>query len=227
MKWQLTISYTPQKNGVFERKNQTVITMGKSMLHAVDLRKSFWAKTVYTAVYLINRCPTKVVCKQTPFEAWRGRNPQIRHLRVFGCICYAQIPKTNSYKLDEASEKFICVGYSTMLKGYRLFSLKTNKITLAEMWCSKKRLNEIGSKAKRKSNLFWLLFYSKMQLKKIKVILEALHHHHRHHHHHLQAQVYHYQTELQAQLQWDWEIWKLFMQHVIFALWSQRILKKQ
>jgi hypothetical protein len=50
---------------------------------------------------------------------------------VFGCICYAQIPKENRYKLDETSEKCIFVGYSSMSKGYRLFNLKTNKVSIS------------------------------------------------------------------------------------------------
>lgn len=64
----------------------------------------------------------------TPFEAWSGRKASVRHLKVFGCICYAQIPKERRYKLDETSEKCIFVGYSSKSKGYRLYSLKNSKI---------------------------------------------------------------------------------------------------
>ena len=47
---QLTIGYTPQQNGVSERKNQTVIEMAKSMLHEKGLPKTFWGEAVHTAV---------------------------------------------------------------------------------------------------------------------------------------------------------------------------------
>ena len=36
---QLTVGYTPQQNGVLERKNQTVMEMAKSMLHDKNLPK--------------------------------------------------------------------------------------------------------------------------------------------------------------------------------------------
>jgi hypothetical protein len=127
----LTVSYTPQQNGVSERKNQTVMEMAKSMLHEKGLPKAFWAEAVYTVVYLMNRCPTKAVWDKTPFEAWSGRKPSIKHLKVFGCICYVQIPKEKRYKLDETSEKCIFVGYSSMSKGYRLYNLKTNKVIIS------------------------------------------------------------------------------------------------
>lgn len=108
MERQLTVGYTPQQNGVSKRKNQTVMEMVKSMVHERGLPKSFWVEAVYAAVYLINRCPTKAVWNQTPIEAWSGRKPSMRHLKIFGCVCYAQIPKEKRQKLDEISEMHIC-----------------------------------------------------------------------------------------------------------------------
>ncbi|KAK2991725.1 hypothetical protein RJ640_004253 [Escallonia rubra] len=46
---QITVDYTPQQNGVSERKNQTVIEMAKSMLHDKGIPRSFWAEAVHTA----------------------------------------------------------------------------------------------------------------------------------------------------------------------------------
>jgi hypothetical protein len=96
-----------------------------------DYQNHFWAKAVCIAVYLMNRCPIKAVWDKTPFEAWSGRKPSIKHLKVFGCICYVQIPKEKRYKLDETSEKYIFVGYSSMSKGYRLYNLETNKVIIS------------------------------------------------------------------------------------------------
>ncbi|KAL0387812.1 UNVERIFIED_CONTAM: Retrovirus-related Pol polyprotein from transposon TNT 1-94 [Sesamum radiatum] len=81
---QTTVSYNPQQNGVSERKNRTVMEMARSMLQEKHLPKAFWAEAVYTAVYLLNRCPTKAVQNMTPIEAWSGKKPSAKHLRVFG-----------------------------------------------------------------------------------------------------------------------------------------------
>ncbi|GJV94795.1 retrovirus-related pol polyprotein from transposon TNT 1-94 [Tanacetum coccineum] len=72
---QLTTRYTPQQNGAVERKNQTVVEMAKSMMHEKGLPKSFWAEAVYSAIYLLNRSPTKSLDNKTPLEAWNGRKP--------------------------------------------------------------------------------------------------------------------------------------------------------
>jgi hypothetical protein len=45
----------------------------------------FWTETTYTAVYLLNRCPTKAFENKTSFEAWSGgRKSLMNHLKFFG-----------------------------------------------------------------------------------------------------------------------------------------------
>lgn len=42
---QLTVSYTQQQKGVFERKNQTAMEMAKCIFHDKRVPKEFWAET--------------------------------------------------------------------------------------------------------------------------------------------------------------------------------------
>ncbi|KAL0292316.1 UNVERIFIED_CONTAM: putative mitochondrial protein [Sesamum angustifolium] len=105
--------------------------MARSMLQEKHLPKAFWAEAVYTAVYLLNRCPTKAVQNMTPIEAWSGKKPSAKHLRVFGSICYVHIPTEKRHKLEEKTEKGIFLGYSTQSKGYRIYNLKTKKLIIS------------------------------------------------------------------------------------------------
>ncbi|KAK4406314.1 Retrovirus-related Pol polyprotein from transposon TNT 1-94 [Sesamum angolense] len=131
IKHQTIVSYNPQQNGVSERKNRIVMEMARSMLQEKHLPKAFWAEAVYTAVYLLNRCPTKAVQNMTPIEAWSGKKPSAKHLRVFGSICYVHIPTEKRHKLEEKTEKGIFLGYSTQSKGYRIYNLKTKKLIIS------------------------------------------------------------------------------------------------
>lgn len=58
---QLTTAYTPHQNGASERKNRTIMEMSRCMLHEQELPKIFWAEAINTAVFLLNRLPTKPV----------------------------------------------------------------------------------------------------------------------------------------------------------------------
>ncbi|KAL0314620.1 UNVERIFIED_CONTAM: Retrovirus-related Pol polyprotein from transposon RE2 [Sesamum angustifolium] len=67
----------------------------------------------------------------TPIEAWRGKKPSAKHLRVFSSICYVHIPTEKRHKLEEKTEKGIFLGYSTQSKGHRIYNLKTKKLIIS------------------------------------------------------------------------------------------------
>jgi hypothetical protein len=62
---------------------------------------------------------------------WYGSIPSVRHLRVFGSICDALIPKEQRSKLEARSRKCIFLGYSITNKGYRLCDETNNKFILS------------------------------------------------------------------------------------------------
>ena len=80
---------TPQLNGVFERRNRTLLDMIRSMMSLDNLPVSFWGYALETAIFTLNRTPFKVVDK-TPFELWRGKVPSLSFLCVWGCKAYVK-----------------------------------------------------------------------------------------------------------------------------------------
>jgi transposase InsO family protein len=52
-----TTPYTPQQNGVVERKNKTILDMVHLMLKMKNIPKEFWVEAVQCAMYVQNRCP--------------------------------------------------------------------------------------------------------------------------------------------------------------------------
>ena len=77
------------------------------MLIQSRLPQKFWVEALSTAVYLHNRSPTKGLADMTPFEAWTGIKPDVKHLRSFGCTVYAHIPKDERKKLDSKAKKCV------------------------------------------------------------------------------------------------------------------------
>ncbi|GJQ94557.1 retrotransposon protein, putative, ty1-copia subclass [Tanacetum coccineum] len=62
-----TPPYTPQHNGVSERRNRTLLDMVRSMMIQTTLPKSFWDYDLESAASILNMVPTKKVDK-TPYE---------------------------------------------------------------------------------------------------------------------------------------------------------------
>ena len=108
--------------------NRTLVETLRSLLSDSRLPHKFWAEPLSTTAYLINRSPTKSLSNQTPFEAWYGKKPNVKQLRVFGCSAYIHVPKDERKKLDPKSKKCVFLGYSTTRKGYRLYHQKTSRI---------------------------------------------------------------------------------------------------
>jgi hypothetical protein len=121
IKRQFTNAYTPQQNRVIERMNRTLLKMAQSMLTFKNSSPSYSTEAVHTVIYLRNQSPTASLDGITPYEAWFGFKPRIKHLQVFGSVCYALIPKEKRTKLDSRSVKCILLGYSDE-KGYCLLT---------------------------------------------------------------------------------------------------------
>jgi len=119
---QQTCRYTPQQNGVAERKNRHIAEVARAMMNEKELPHYFWAEAVATAAYIMNRTPTAAVHGVTPEQKFTGRRPDLSHLKVFGCVAYMHVPAEKRSKLDPKAEKCIFIGYSQEQKGYRCYN---------------------------------------------------------------------------------------------------------
>mgnify|MGYP002413840545 FL=1 len=122
--------YSPQQNGVVERRNQTVVGMARALLKQRGMPAVFWGEAVLTAVYILNRSPTKALDGRTPYEAWHGRKPAVSHLRVFGCLAFAK-ELGHIGKLDDRSTPGVFIGYAEGSKAYRILDPKTQRVRTA------------------------------------------------------------------------------------------------
>uniref|UniRef100_A0A2N9EN83 Integrase catalytic domain-containing protein n=1 Tax=Fagus sylvatica TaxID=28930 RepID=A0A2N9EN83_FAGSY len=52
---------TPQQNGIAERKNGPILAIARALMLQMNVPKLFWADAVLTAVYLLNRVPSRIL----------------------------------------------------------------------------------------------------------------------------------------------------------------------
>ena len=125
---QFLTPYTPQQNGVAERKNWTLFESARCMLQHKQLSNAWWAEAISTATYVLNQAPTSAVEGKTPEEVWSGIKPSVQHLRVFGCDAYVHVPDEKRTKLDPKSKKCMFLGYVEGTKCYRLYNVENGSI---------------------------------------------------------------------------------------------------
>jgi transposase InsO family protein len=58
-KHEVSAAYSQKQNGVAERVNRTIVGRAKAMLHGAQPPLFLWAEAARTAVYIMNRTPTR------------------------------------------------------------------------------------------------------------------------------------------------------------------------
>ncbi|GJT27479.1 zinc finger, CCHC-type containing protein [Tanacetum coccineum] len=120
-----TAPYTPQQNGISERKNRVLKEMVNSMLSYSGLSQGFWGEAMLTACYLLNRVPNKRN-RITPYELWTKRKPNLNYLRVWGCRAVVRLPDPKLKTLGERGIECIFVGYAEHSKAFRFYVIEPN-----------------------------------------------------------------------------------------------------
>lgn len=121
--------YTPEHNAYAERDMRTIVESARAMLYSRDLSPKLWAHAVDTAVYLLNRTPSRKAGGKTSYELWTGKKPNLSHVRTFGIDAYKFIPDSLRKKLDAKSKKLMLVGYRA--NAYILLDPVTKKISVS------------------------------------------------------------------------------------------------
>lgn len=119
IKFECTVGYCPQQNGIAERKTRTLLEAARTMLSDSGLPKNHWAEAINHANHVTNRIVNQKT-GQSPYEVMFGKQPKWNELRAFGCEGFVMFPPTFIKKLDAKSRKMMFVGFDAQSKGYRM-----------------------------------------------------------------------------------------------------------
>jgi transposase InsO family protein len=131
IKYEFSVPYTPQQNGVVEKKNRTLIEAARTMLDEYKTPDNFWAEAVNTVCHAINRLYLHKVYKKTSYELLTGNKPKVDYFRVFGCKCFILNKKVKSSKFAPRVDEGFLLGYASNAHGYRVFSNTTGLVEIA------------------------------------------------------------------------------------------------
>ena len=121
---QTTAPYTPQQNGIAERKNRTLKDMIDSMLNSSELPHNLWGEALLTANFILNRIPFKNSNKSS-YELWKGRIPSYKMIKVWGCLAKELIPLPKRTKLGPKTIDCVFIGFANASAAYRFLVYKS------------------------------------------------------------------------------------------------------
>ncbi|WVZ76043.1 hypothetical protein U9M48_024045 [Paspalum notatum var. saurae] len=127
IKHEFSATYTPQQNGVIERKKKTLITLARAMLDNYGTSEDFWAEAIKMACHASNRAYSHRLLGKTPYELLIGRKPNISYFQIFGCKCFIY-KKKRLGKFEKHCDVGFFVGYASNLKAYHVFNQTTGMI---------------------------------------------------------------------------------------------------
>jgi hypothetical protein len=122
IKYEFLAPYTPQQNGVAERKNRILIEMARTMLDEYKTSDQFWAKAVNTTCHAINRLYLHKLLKKTPYELLTSNKPNVSYFRVFGSNCYVVQKRSKSSKFAPKVYEGFFLGHDSNSCVYCVFN---------------------------------------------------------------------------------------------------------
>ncbi|KAI3754737.1 hypothetical protein L1987_54527 [Smallanthus sonchifolius] len=136
---EFSAAYTPQQNGVAERKNRTLIETARTMLSDAKLPVTFWAEAVNTACHVLNRVLVVKRHNKTCYELINNRLPNLDYLVPFGSPCSLLLQyKDRQSKFHAKAVEGIFLGYVANSPCKRVYNIGTRTV---EEWfevdCSK------------------------------------------------------------------------------------------
>jgi transposase InsO family protein len=122
IKHEFSSPYTPQQNGVLERKNRTLLDMARTMLDEYKTSDRFLAQAINTACDSINQLYLHQTLKKTSYELLTGKKPNVSYFRVFGSKCFILIKRGRNSKFAPKAVEGFLLGHDSNTRAYRVFT---------------------------------------------------------------------------------------------------------
>ena len=130
----LSMAGAHQQMGVSERLNLTLLTMARCMIIQSGLPDYFWGEAINTACFIKNRCKSRSIDNQIPYELWYKTelsDKELKQMRVFGCQAWVTVENVKSQKMRPRAIECVMLGYPKDKRGYRLWDLKQKCVVLS------------------------------------------------------------------------------------------------
>jgi hypothetical protein len=122
---EFTVAYNPQQDGSAEWMNSSLVTMARCMLVDSGVTSEFWQESISCTAYLVNQIVSTALNTRSAYLIVNGRDPEISHLKPFGCKAFPHEDNLQALKKWQPSDKVeVMLDY----RSYRLWDLERYEI---------------------------------------------------------------------------------------------------
>lgn len=125
---QTSCVYTPQQNGVVERKHRTLLQVARAMMMHSNLPSKFWSYSILYATWMINRLPSVVLKWKSSFELLNKKAVDLSVAKPFGSLVYSVDNYPYKTKFDTRAHKCVFLGVASNSKAYILYDMDDDKV---------------------------------------------------------------------------------------------------
>ncbi len=95
------------------------------MLVSSSASDNLWGEAILSACHLQNRIPYKKA-GITPYEIWKGYPPNLKYLKVWGCLAKVMLPEPKKRKIGSKTSDCMFIGYAEHSAAYRFLVLRSD-----------------------------------------------------------------------------------------------------
>jgi len=119
----LSPPYTPERNGIAESMNYTLIVHTRCLLEHCQAPQHLWNFALEYSTYLYNRIPRNENQKIPHQRMWPNVVIHMNHIHTFGCDVHYWIENSQRGKLQPTTKPGIFVGYSIKFNAYKVLTM--------------------------------------------------------------------------------------------------------
>jgi transposase InsO family protein len=128
---EFSVPYTPQQNGIVERKNRTLIEAARTMLDEYKVSDQFWPEAINTACHAINRLYLHKILNKTAYKLLLSKKPNMSYFRIFGSKCFILNKKPKNSKFATKVDEGFLLVCAAIAHGYRVFNKTSSCVEVA------------------------------------------------------------------------------------------------
>lgn len=91
----------------------------------------FWADILCTAMFLINRIPSRTLANTSPYHKLYNHQPNYQLLKTFGCLYFPCLTYKIPHKFAFYSAPCVFIRYSSSYIGYKCYDIRTTKFIIS------------------------------------------------------------------------------------------------